>query len=54
MPWRNVKVAEQRMEFVIAVSRKEHSFKELCEEFKISRRMVTRGGTDLRTMEWAG
>jgi transposase InsO family protein len=36
MPWRMVKVAEQRMEFVIAASRKEKSFQELCEEFEIS------------------
>lgn len=36
MPWRTSKVAEQRMEFVVAASRKEKSFKEVCAEFQIS------------------
>jgi transposase len=36
MAWRTTKVAEQRMEFVVAASRKEKSFKELCKEFQIS------------------
>jgi transposase InsO family protein len=36
MAWRTTKVAEQRMEFVIAASRKEKSFQELCKEFQIS------------------
>jgi len=36
MAWRTTKVAEQRMEFVVAASRKEKSFKELCREFQIS------------------
>ena len=38
MPWRTTKVAEQRMEFVVAASRKEKSFQQLCEEFQISTR----------------
>jgi hypothetical protein len=36
MAWRTTKVAEQRMEFVVAANRKEKSFKELCKEFQIS------------------
>lgn len=36
MAWRTSKVAEQRMEFVIAASRKEKSFRQLCAEFQIS------------------
>jgi len=36
MPWRTTKVPEQRMEFVVAASRREKTFKELCEEFQIS------------------
>ncbi len=36
MAWRTSKVAEQRMEFVIAAGRKEKSFKQLCAEFQIS------------------
>jgi len=36
MGWRTSEVAEQRMEFVIAVKREEKSFKALCQEFEIS------------------
>jgi len=36
MPWRTTKVPEQRMEFVIAASRREKAFNELCDEFQIS------------------
>jgi transposase InsO family protein len=38
MPWRTSRVAEQRIEFVVAASRKEKSFREVCEEFQISSR----------------
>jgi transposase InsO family protein len=38
MPWRTAKVPEQRMEFVVAARRKDKPFKQLCEEFQISRR----------------
>jgi transposase InsO family protein len=37
MAWGSVDVEEQRMRFVIAASRKEKPFRELCEEFEISR-----------------
>ena len=37
MAWRTSKVQEQRMEFVIAASRKEKSLSALCAEFQISR-----------------
>ncbi|HJX85509.1 MAG TPA: IS481 family transposase [Candidatus Angelobacter sp.] len=37
MAWGNVDVEEQRMRFVIAVSRKEKPFNQLCAEFDISR-----------------
>jgi transposase len=36
MAWRTSGVAEQRMEFVIAVKREEKSFRALCQEFEIS------------------
>ncbi len=37
MAWRTSKVEEQRMEFVVAASRRERSLSELCAEFQISR-----------------
>lgn len=37
MAWGKVDVADQRMRFVIAASRKEKPFRKLCEEFQISR-----------------
>ena len=37
MAWGKVDVDEQRMRFVIAVSRGEKKFGELCKEFDISR-----------------
>ncbi len=37
MAWRTSKVEEQRMEFVVAASRKERSLSALCAEFQISR-----------------
>src|SRR5262249_11541194 len=37
MAWGSVDVDEQRMQFVIAASRKEKPFRRLCEEFDISR-----------------
>lgn len=37
MAWRTSQVQEQRMEFVVAASRKERSLSALCAEFRISR-----------------
>jgi transposase InsO family protein len=37
MPWRTMDVREQRVEFVVAATRKSQSFGSLCEEFGISR-----------------
>jgi transposase InsO family protein len=37
MAWRTAKVEEQRIEFVVAVSRREKSLSQLCQEFAISR-----------------
>jgi len=37
MAWGKVDIAEQRMRFVIAASRKEKPFRQLCDEFQISR-----------------
>jgi transposase InsO family protein len=37
MPWRELKVVEERLKFVILASRKERSFRDLCQEFGISR-----------------
>ncbi len=37
MAWRTNNVQEQRVEFVVAASRKEKSLTELCAEFNISR-----------------
>ncbi len=37
MAWGSVEVEEQRMRFVIAASRKEKPFRQLCQEFEISR-----------------
>jgi transposase InsO family protein len=37
MPWKTMDRQQQRVEFVVAASRKETSFLELCEEFGISR-----------------
>src|SRR5713101_6703000 len=37
MAWRTNNVQEQRVEFVVAASRKEKSLTELCAEFEISR-----------------
>lgn len=38
MPWRESSVLEQRIEFVVMAHRREHSMKELCETFGISRK----------------
>jgi transposase InsO family protein len=37
MPWRESSVVEERLKFVMAASRKERAFSELCAEFGISR-----------------
>jgi transposase InsO family protein len=37
MAWRTAKVKDQRIEFVVAYSRKEKSLMKLCQEFEISR-----------------
>ena len=37
MAWGSVDIAEQRMRFVVAASRKEKPFQQLCQEFQISR-----------------
>jgi transposase InsO family protein len=37
MPWRTMDVREQRVEFVVAATRKSQSFGSLCDEFGISR-----------------
>jgi transposase InsO family protein len=37
MAWGSVDIAEQRMRFVVAASRKEKPFRQLCQEFQISR-----------------
>lgn len=37
MPWKTMDVREQRVQFVVAASRREKSFSALCEEFKVSR-----------------
>jgi len=37
MPWKTMDRQQQRVEFVVAASRKEKSFRELCQEFGISR-----------------
>src|SRR3954470_24076528 len=37
MPWRESRVVEERLRFVVAASRKEGSFSDLCREFDISR-----------------
>jgi len=37
MAWRTVNVKQQRIEFVVAVSRKQSSLSRLCQEFEISR-----------------
>ena len=38
MPWKEMKIVEQRVEFIRAVERDEHSFSTLCERFGISRK----------------
>ncbi len=37
MPWKTMDTQQQRIEFVVAASRKERSFQELCQQFGISR-----------------
>jgi transposase-like protein len=37
MPWRESSVVEERLRFVVAASRKEQRFSEVCREFGISR-----------------
>jgi transposase InsO family protein len=37
MPWGESSVTEQRLRFVVAASRREHTMAELCREFQISR-----------------
>jgi transposase InsO family protein len=37
MTWRSVDVQEQRVRFVVAASRREKTFRALCEEFEVSR-----------------
>ena len=37
MPWRTMDVREQRVEFVVAATRRSQSFRSLCDEFGISR-----------------
>lgn len=37
MPWKTMDVREQRVQFVVAASRREKSFSALCEEFNVSR-----------------
>src|ERR1700733_365218 len=37
MPWRTMDVHEQRVEFVVAATRRSQSFRSLCDEFGISR-----------------
>lgn len=37
MPWKTMDVQEQRVQFVVAASRREKSFTALCQEFGISR-----------------
>jgi transposase len=37
MPWRTMNVHEQRVEFVVAATRKSKPFRSLCQEFGISR-----------------
>ena len=37
MPWKMMDVREQRVQFVVAASRREKSFSALCEEFNVSR-----------------
>jgi transposase InsO family protein len=37
MPWRESSVVEERLRFVVAASRREHRFTELCREFGVSR-----------------
>ncbi|MGH9205457.1 MAG: IS481 family transposase [Acidimicrobiales bacterium] len=37
MAWRSVEIQEQRIRFVVAASRGEHSLSQLCQEFEISR-----------------
>jgi len=51
MPWKECKVVEERLAFVILASRKERSFTDLCREFEISR--VT-GYTWLKRFEAGG
>jgi transposase InsO family protein/transposase-like protein len=38
MPWKEMKIIEQRVEFVLAVEKEKNSFSALCEEFGISRK----------------
>ena len=37
MPWKTMEIQEQRVQFVVAASRREKSFTALCQEFGISR-----------------
>ena len=37
MPWKTMDVREQRVQFVVAASRREKSLSALCEEFNVSR-----------------
>ncbi len=37
MTWRSVDVQEQRVRFVVAASRQEKTFRDLCQEFEVSR-----------------
>jgi hypothetical protein len=37
MPWNTMDVREQRVQFVVAATRREKSFSALCAEFGISR-----------------
>lgn len=38
MPWKEVKIVEQRVEFVRAVEKSKNSFSAICEEFGVSRK----------------
>ena len=38
MAWKEMKIVEQRVEFVRAVERDEKSFAALCDEFGVSRK----------------
>jgi transposase len=37
MPWKTMDVREQRVKFVVTASRQEQPFRQLCQEFGISR-----------------